>query len=480
VHGPADASVIDLAVIGAGAAGTFVAERTTRAHPEWSVAVFERTDRIGGRLRSLQVPGLEHPIELGGMRYLTSHRRVIEVVRRFDLATHPFDPTSGAQRSFLRGRFGRGPDDPTAGDGYALTDIERGRPAAELGVSAFDRIVPGATRLTAQDWAGVRANGRYRGRATIEWTLGEALASVLSPEGHRFVGDSFGYDSGLRAFNLADGIQYLVGGGDPTAAARVPDDGMDAIPRAMATAFVAAGGVVRLDHELVGLAIDGSGHRLRFANGVGVAARRVVLTVPVPALRQLATGARTLDGPAFGEILGSVEAFPAVKVYLWYDLPWWSDDGELHRMTTDLPPRKLYYFGADPERPAALLAAYTDGRHVEPWRELLGGSGPHGSPAPDRLLTEIQRYLRLLHPTLTDLPAPKGSAYSSWGADPHETGWSFWRAGAVSDDVIRRAIRPIPGSELFVCGEAFSRAQGWVEGALETAESVADLLDASG
>ncbi len=267
---------------------------------------------------------------------------------------------------------------------------------------------------------------------------------------------------------------------NPTAEARVPDDGMDAIPRAMATAFVAAGGVVRLEHELVGHVIDGSGHRLRFANGAEVAARRLVLTVPVPALRQLVTGARALDAPAFGQILGSVEAFPAVKVYLWYERPWWRDHGDLHRMTTDLPPRKLYYFGADPDRPAALLAAYTDGRHAEPWRQLLDGSGPHGSPAPDRLLAETLRYLRLLHPTVTDLPAPMGSAYSSWGGDPHETGWSFWRAGAVSDDVMRRAIQPIPGSELFVCGEAFSRAQGWVEGALETAESVADILDASG
>ncbi len=189
MNGPADASVIDLAVIGAGAAGSFVAERTKRAHPEWSVAVFERTDRIGGRLRSLRVAGLEHPIELGGMRYLTSHRRVIEVVRRFDLATHPFDPTGGAQRSFLRGHVGRGPDDPSAGDGYVLADVERGRPAAELGVSAFERIVPGATRMTSEDWAWVRAHGRYRGRPTTEWTLGEALASVLSQEGHRFVGD---------------------------------------------------------------------------------------------------------------------------------------------------------------------------------------------------------------------------------------------------------------------------------------------------
>ena len=38
--------------------------------------------------------------------------------------------------------------------------------------------------------------------------------------------------------------------------------------------------------------------------------------------------------------------------------------------------------------------------------------------------------------------------------------------------MIRAAVRPIPGLDLFVCGDSFSRGQGWVEGALETADLV--------
>ena len=116
----AEGGVLDLAVIGAGAAGTYVAHRVQLAHPGWAISLFERTDRIGGRLRSMTVPGLEHPIELGGMRFLTSHLRVAGVVSGFALPTHPFDPTSGAERSFLRGRFGSGQDDAQAGAGYDL------------------------------------------------------------------------------------------------------------------------------------------------------------------------------------------------------------------------------------------------------------------------------------------------------------------------------------------------------------------------
>ena len=44
--------ILDLAVIGAGIAGTFVAHEVLRCRPDWSIVLFERTARIGGRLRS--------------------------------------------------------------------------------------------------------------------------------------------------------------------------------------------------------------------------------------------------------------------------------------------------------------------------------------------------------------------------------------------------------------------------------------------
>src|SRR6188474_1358202 len=81
---------LDVAVVGAGVAGTRVAHAIQRERPDWSIALFERTERIGGRLRSLQVAGVDHPIELGGMRFLTSHRRVADLVETLGIPTHAF------------------------------------------------------------------------------------------------------------------------------------------------------------------------------------------------------------------------------------------------------------------------------------------------------------------------------------------------------------------------------------------------------
>ena len=262
-------------------------------------------------------------------------------------------------------------------------------------MAAFERIVPGASKLSEDDWVRVRASHEYLGRAVIDWSIGEALTTVLSREGYQFVADAFGYDAGPRAFNLADGMQYILGGGRGLGEPLTPDDGMDAIPRALAASFAEAGGTVSLRDELVRHDVVEGTHHLTFANGRSIHARRVVLTVPVPALEQLAGSSAVLDTPALRASLASVEAFSAVKLYLWYERPWWLGKSAAPRLTTDLPPRKLFYFGTEPDRPAALLAAYTDGLHAGLWQELIWGrrveriAGSDGHAGRGRQLSRI-------------------------------------------------------------------------------------------
>jgi monoamine oxidase len=64
-----------------------------------------------------------------------------------------------------------------------------------------------------------------------------------------------------------------------------------------------------------------------------------------------------------------------------------------------------------------------------------------------------------------------------WGADPHEVGWHFWRAGMNSDAILERAPHPDPRLPIYLANEAFSRRQSWVEGALEAADATIQRLN---
>jgi monoamine oxidase len=464
----------DLAIVGAGIAGTYIADRLQRERPDWSVAVFERTDRIGGRLRSVPIGGLDYPIELGGMRFMSSHRRVASIVDDFALPTRPFDRTGGHERALLRRVFARGPGDPAGGKNYRLDANERGQSALELWQGGFERIAPNWERFEHDDFVRLRATGEYLGRRVTDWSMGDALRSSLSADGWRYVRDAFGYDSGIRAFNATDLIEFLRSGGDPTAVARTPDRGMESIPRSLAERFERRGGAIRLGHEVTSIEMADRGVVLQFSNGRSIQAGGVVVTVPVRALELLAGTSPALQYPNFRQAFAAVEGFFAMKLYLWYDRPWWRPAVSGIRTVTDLPVRKTFYLDDRPDAPAALLAMYTDAMDMEPWLELAEGTSD-GAPAPRAMLSEVQRCLREMHPE-SAVPEPVGSALMHWGADPHEVAWHFWRGGAVSDEVLELAPQPEPSLPIYLAGEAFSRQQSWVEGALEAAEAVLERL----
>jgi monoamine oxidase len=469
---------LDLAIVGAGAAGTWLGDTVQRARPTWSVAIFERLDRVGGRLRSVHVDGVAHPIELGGMRYRTGHRYVQAVVDEFEISTRPFDVRDRPERSYLRGRIGRGPDDPDAGAGYHLEPEERGRSAADLTAEVFGRVVPGFQALDDATWQRLRATATYRGRPLSNWSMEDALSSVLSPEAHRFVTDAFGYDSGVRPHNVADAIPYFAGTGGPTGEARVPIAGMDCLPTALAGRFRDHGGVLHLGTEVRRLAVDGESLVLELGEGPIARASRVVLALPVSGLTALAATSPIIDTAVHRSLYRAVEQIPATKLYVWYDRPWWRDAPrplQGIRATTDRPSRKLWYLDDETDEPAALLAAYTDGRETAPMVALANGVS-NGDPAPPPMLDAVLDDLALLHPDVGAMPRPLGSAFMHWGADPVETGWHFWRAGHNSDAVIKGAEQPDPAVAIYLAGEGFSRAQAWVEGAFETAAAVAGRL----
>ena len=207
-----------------------------------------------------------------------------------------------------------------------------------------------------------------------------------------------------------------------------------------------------------------------------VHAAQLVLALPVPAIRLLARTSAALRSDVFGRVLDSVEPFPAMKLYLSYADPWWRPSVAGLRTFTDLPNRKMFYLDAGVGERAVLLGMYTDGRDVGHWVDLAG-SASDGVPAPGPMVEELTRLLREVHPDVTNVPEPLETALMSWGADPHETGWHFWRGGFVSDDVLRVAPQPDPALPIHLANEAFSRRQSWAEGALEAADAaVARIL----
>ena len=87
---------VDVAVVGAGVAGAYVAYRLQdyfkSKGQSAGLTLFEYGNRVGGRLFSRTLPGMPHlRAEMGGMRYIpSSHVFVTSLIEQLGLAQRDF------------------------------------------------------------------------------------------------------------------------------------------------------------------------------------------------------------------------------------------------------------------------------------------------------------------------------------------------------------------------------------------------------
>jgi len=143
-----------------------------------------------------------------------------------------------------------------------------------------------------------------------------------------------------------------------------------------------------------------------------------------------------------------------------------------------MPARQFYCFGAEPERTASeaaggygVLMAYCDEKSVQTWTALAAPDAGFASLDGDSALArEVHREAQLVIGT-TDLK-PLAAYFQNWTVDPYGGGWHYYALGHDGVSDAEAILKPVPDRELYVCGEAYSHAQGWVEGALERTETV--------
>lgn len=499
---------LDVAVVGGGVSGVYTSWRLAKAEPASSsvlrrlaaastngrlrIGLFEASHRIGGRMCSLHPEGTgDLSAEMGAMRFPSTHRIVARLVDHLGLTTKPFPVAGGGNLFYLRGRRFRAREWNTSGLlPYSLRPSEGGRSLDDLLLESIERVVPRARNLDARGWNAVKNARSTSGVCLYDRGFRPALLEATSSEAIALIRDAGGYDSFYGSWNAAEMSSWIMDdfAGNPTYFTLA--DGYDALPRRMAQQFERAGGSVvhgavlhrirRDDHAADGmLALDFVDERGDLA--ATVRARHVILALPRRAIDRLAPDSLLSTSPAFRQDAASVTPQAAGKVYLAYKDAWWRDLGiAAGRSTTDLPLRQCYYFGSEaaaaPEHNAGLLmASYHDGDHAAFWGTLhpaLPANTPFTTSPSSLLIDEVQRQLRELHGPEARIPEPSWAAYANWTVDPFGGSWHFWNPRTRPAEVIARMQQPLPDASIHICGEAWSTDQGWVRGALRTAEGM--------
>jgi monoamine oxidase len=533
--GRLDFAIVGGGVSGLYTAWRLLVDARERGAAPPSIAVFESGARTGGRLLTWLPagPGGGLRAELGGMRFFSQQELVWNLLGQLGFGEQDivkFWVSGPNLRLLLRGvSTPLDTADPTAR--YDVPAGEKGQQAGDLLAATIkdvlqtpdngrvlDKYLGGNLPQDREQWDTIKPYLTWRGRPLWDVGFWNLLAGIRSAETYQYLCDAFGYYSLAANWNSAEAMQSVFLDFTTNPDYMTLTEGYSALPDALARAVREAGGEIRLETRLEGFeAGDAGSSVLHLAGPDGdydVAADHLVLGLPRRSLELLAPSAEfDLEGDAaLKRLVASVTPYPAFKLYLFYAERWWERWGIQHgRSVSDLPIRQTYYFAPDPppdggsSAPAfgLLMASYDDARAVDYWQGLvppedeweqgraelhqavgeltadvrdgaLAEPPPRLHKATDEMLRQARSQIALLHDVPEDdVPKAVVGGFADWGFDPFGGGWNFWAPQVDVRDAMERIKLPLGASRrVYVVGEAYSGAQGWVEGALTATEVV--------
>ena len=414
----------DVAIVGGGISGIYTAWRLltsnlassaqlsawARARPDGKlrVAVFEGSERIGGRLLSAQPPGMPHTVvEIGGMRYVSSQTLVRSLVENeLKLPTKPQTVQVDSNLAYLRAKRLHISDlkNPAVLP-YTLAADEaewcKTHSASDLIGLAISKVLPQAPTLQGPALEEYLQNATVDGVPLYQVGFWNMLARAMTFEAYQLARTAVGYDSLGANANAVDMVREYFNF-TPSVRYSLLKGGYESVPWELERQTRQAGGHIHLHAWLescdaLRLGDGTTGMSLQFRGGTpgAVSARALVLAMPRRSIELLRSTGALLDpqrAPRLQSLLQSVEPIALYKMFICYDQPWWEKEGlQKGRSLTDIPIRQCYYWavdgreeGGDPRNTNATLMNYNDVSSVDFW----GGLRRH-TPQRSRVHAEL-------------------------------------------------------------------------------------------
>ncbi|MCC8380654.1 FAD-dependent oxidoreductase [Xenorhabdus sp. PB30.3] len=420
---------IDIAIVGAGVSGLYTGYRllsgddSDNTYSPTSVHIFDLNHTIGGRLLSVNLPGMDIIGELGGMRYLTSQKITTSLIENIFKLDHAPFPGSDSPNNFfyLRGQRFRADiwsemqkNDKKFKIRYFINDDIQGYSASQL----FNKIIYDVLvadpwfkenygnlvektskydykfKISLRQWDIIKKNITYIKKGSPYdkmkvkdigfWNL---IKDQVGQEGYNFLSDAGGYYSNTINWNAAESMSYMVGDFTQTDIEyRTIKNGYDQLAYALAKAYTDQNGAkLWLKNTLITFQHNNGGNRrysLKFRNENSqtdwtVHTDTIILAMPKQSLNLLDQYNFFFDKhshPKLNKNINTVIPEPSLKLLMGFEYPWWNKqfNTKSGASITDLAIRQCYYFGTDDKNSHSLfLSSYNDMRAVTFWKALI-------------------------------------------------------------------------------------------------------------
>jgi monoamine oxidase len=440
---------VDVVVIGAGLAGLAAADKLCSAGQ--SVHVLEARGRVGGRTEGGTLAG--HAVDVGGQWVGPTQHRALALCRRFGLDIYP-QYAEGRRLMEIGGRLRSYRGTIPRASLLGLLDADRAIRRINRSARALDTAAPWSAkqaaewdRMTAQEW--FSRNLRTRSAREL---MTIATRAIWSAEAHEL---SFLYF--LTYVGAAGGFENLAEvHGDGAQHARIAGG---AFQLAQRLAALLPPDTVQLDSPVHAVVQDGDGVRVLHARGEVAAARVIVAVAPALAARIRFEPALP---PARAQLHARMPMGSVIKALVAYQRPFWREQGFSGEAISSSGAFSPVFDGTPPGASQGFLVGFFEG---ELGRALAAADEAVRRDAAVACLT------RYFGPQAAE---PIGYTDKNWIADPWSEGCYVGLAQPGVLTAFGPALRAPCGRVHWAGTETATRWIGYLDGALESGERVAD------
>ena len=407
----------DIAIIGSGMAGLYLATELLRKKRKQRIVVIEKFKELGGRASTFYqtVNGVKLQWEAGAGRISEGHTIIKELIRRYKLTWIPI----GGEPRYID-TYGSEPE----------------KDMFEAGIQAF--LHP----LTALP-------DEVLGTQTIKQILTKIHGSAKTEE----YTIRFPYRAELETMRADMALKLFMHEFSRSEKYGIVAEGISAIKEGLRAEFEKKGGIILREHECK--KIEGTTlvkiSCIHEGQPVVIGADRCVVAVPVEALKGIEPFA---TWPGHKHLLMK----PLLRFYGVFPEQWAES-----RIITSTPIR--YVIPGNPEI-GSIQMSYTDSQDADAWKLRLDQVGE--KKVGEEILEQLRRLVK------PSIPPPSFVRAHYW-----EHGVTYWLPGSYDPfKESKAAYRPLPDMpRVYLCGESYSVRQGWMEGAVEHAAGVLRFLD---
>ncbi len=410
----------DIVILGAGIAGLRCGIELLRKRPSLHIVILEKYNYTGGRvvtyhktLEDTKGKCSKLQWENGAGRIHKSHKKVLELFRKYGLHTIPLDDKLSYEE-----------------DGILTPNI----------FADTMRLLTSAVEALPTEYLKTHTL-----RQILEHILGKAETDALCLQfPYRAEMDTLRADIAIESFRDEMGTYsgYVV-----------VQEGLSALIQAMVKDFEEKGGTILLGQEVKNIEKNGSlvlVETKTTAGNVLWEAPCVISTLHSEACKEIPffKSWKTLDYLQMEPLVRTYAVFPVDKGKAWFaDLPKLASSSLLR------------FFIPMNSSCGTVMISYTDGKDARKILHILNTIGE------EKLGDILVEQARKSFPQ-KQIPDPL-----FFKAHPWTSGCTYWLPGNYDPyEESKKSLKPFSDVNLYCCGESFSTRQAWMEGALEQAD----------